>query len=66
MLLLIALLAKLSGQHQMRAIADWAALRVHALADLFAVPRTTMPHPTTWSRIFGTAVDVDALQQVLR
>ena len=65
-MLLIALLAKLSGQHQVRAIADWAALRVHELADLCDFPRTTMPHPTTWSRIFGTAVDVDALQQGLQ
>jgi predicted transposase YbfD/YdcC len=65
MLLLIALLAKLSGQHQVRAIADWAALRATELARVFGFPRATMPHPTTWSRVLGTAVDVAALEQLL-
>ncbi len=65
MLLLIALLAKLSGQHQVRAIAEWAALRASELAALFCFRRTTMPHPTTWSRVLGTAVDVAALEQLL-
>jgi len=66
MLLLLALLAKLSGHHQVRAIADWAAVRAEEFAHLFQFPRATMPHPTTWSRVLGATVDVDALQQVLR
>jgi predicted transposase YbfD/YdcC len=66
MLLLIALLAKLSGQHQVRAIAEWATLRAQELAHLFQFPRTTMPHATTWSRVFGCAVDVPALHVLLQ
>jgi predicted transposase YbfD/YdcC len=66
MLLLIALLAKLSGHHQVRAIADWAALRADELATMLHFARTTMPHPTTWSRVLGTAVDIRALEHVLR
>lgn len=66
MLLLIAILAKLTGQDHVRAIAEWAALRADELACLFHFPRTTMPHPVTWSRIFGTAVDVTALEHLLR
>lgn len=65
MLLLIALLAKLSGHHQVRAIADWAALRATELAGVFRFPRATMPHPTTWSRVLGKAVDVAALEHLL-
>ncbi len=66
MLLIMALLAKLSGYHHVRAIADWAALRAAELAQVLQFPRATMPHQTTWSRILGTAVDSTALEQVLR
>jgi predicted transposase YbfD/YdcC len=66
MLLLIALLAKLSGQHQVRAIAQWAALRAAELAHLFQFPRASMPHHTTWSRVLGHAVDVAALHALLQ
>ena len=56
-LLTIATLAKLAEQNELRAIADWAQLRAPTLADLFALDRPTMPHLTTWSRVFGTAID---------
>src|SRR5438132_11215559 len=55
-LLTIATLAKLAEQDELRAIADWAQLRAPTLADLFALDRPTMPHLTTWSRVFGTAI----------
>jgi len=64
-LLMIALLAKLAGYSKARAIADWAKLRASELADLFDLPHATMPHPTTWTRVFGHAVAVDALEQVV-
>jgi predicted transposase YbfD/YdcC len=66
MLLLIAILAKLTGHTQLRAIAEWAALRTAELASVFRFPRATMPHPVTWSRVLGSAVDVVALEHVLR
>lgn len=56
-LLTIATLAKLAEQNSPRAIADWARLRAPTLADLFGLDRPTMPHPTTWNRVFGTAID---------
>lgn len=64
MLLLIAILAKLTGHGHVRAIAAWAALRAEELARVFQFPRTTMPHHTTWSRVLGTAVDVVALEHL--
>jgi predicted transposase YbfD/YdcC len=56
-LLTIAILAKLAEQDSARAIADWAQLRAPALTDLFGLDRPTMPHPTTWNRVLGSAVD---------
>src|SRR5665213_521205 len=56
-LLTIATLAKLAEQNSPRAIADWAQLRAPILADLFGLDRPTMPHATTWNRVFGAAID---------
>jgi predicted transposase YbfD/YdcC len=64
-LLTIALLAKLTGAVQMRAIAEWARERAEELATLFGLERERMPHPTTWSRVLSSAVAVAALDQAL-
>lgn len=64
-LLTIATLAKLAEQNAPRAIADWAQLRAPALADLFGLDRPTMPHPTTWDRVFGAAVDPQQFSQLV-
>jgi len=55
--LTVAVLAKLAGHGRLRAVAEWARLRSGQLCDLLGFGRCTLPHPTTWSRIFGTAVD---------
>ncbi len=64
-LLLLALLGKLAGYSRVRALADWANLRAQELSALLHLPRATMPHPTTWSRVLGYAVDPAALTQVI-
>ncbi len=43
-----------------------AALRATELAHVFQFSRATMPHPVTWSRVLGTAVNVDVLQHLIR
>lgn len=53
----IATLAKLAEQDSARASADWAQLRAPTLTDLFGLDRPTMPHPTTWNRVLGSAID---------
>jgi hypothetical protein len=65
-LLMVAILAKLAGQSHLRTIAEWATLRAEEFARLFQFPRATMPHPVTWSRVLGTAVDLAALEHLLR
>lgn len=65
-LLALAVCAKLAGHSRLAAIADWARLRAVELAYLFGLSRTTMPHPSTWSRLFAQAVDVQALEAALR
>ncbi len=64
-LLTIADLAKLAEQDSPRAIADWARLRAPTLADLFGLDRPTMPHPTTWNRVFGAAIDPQQFARVV-
>jgi predicted transposase YbfD/YdcC len=64
-LLTIALLAKLAGYSQVRALAEWARSRASELAAVFALERSTMPHPSTWSRVLANAVAVDTLERAL-
>ncbi|HEY0739718.1 MAG TPA: ISAs1 family transposase [Herpetosiphonaceae bacterium] len=64
-LLTIAVLAKLSGQSQVHALAGWASARAVELATVFDLPRPRMPHPTTWTRILGYGVTADAIEAAL-
>ena len=64
-LLTIALIAKLSGYSQVRAVAEWARERAEELAVLFGLERTTMPHPTTWSRVLSGAVAATVIEQAI-
>lgn len=63
-LLSIAVLARLAGQQQPQAIADWASLREHALCRLFGLWRHSMPALKTWQRVFGQGLDVDELERI--
>lgn len=65
-LLAIAVLAKLSGESQVHALAGWATARAGELATLFALPRARMPHPTTWSRVLGYGVTAAAVEAALQ
>ena len=64
-LLALAVVAKLAGHSRLEAVADWARLRAAELARLFGLTRSTMPHPSTWSRLLGQAVDPVAFEQAL-
>lgn len=64
-LLLVAVLARLAGHSRLEPMADWARLRAGELAALLGLKRATMPHQSTWSRVFGQAVDVAELEATL-
>jgi predicted transposase YbfD/YdcC len=64
-LLSIAVLAKLAGQQQPQAIADWARLRVHPLCWLFGLGRHAMPVLRTWGRVFGQGLVADELEEIV-
>ena len=64
-ILLIGVLAKLAGEDSSRGIAQWAKLRQRELQLLFALKRETMPHYSTWSRVLGSGVDPQQLEQTL-
>lgn len=62
---MVAILAKLAGQNQIRAVAHWAQLRQQELSHLFGLGRPKMPCHTTWSRVLGGAVDPQALTRLV-
>ncbi len=61
-LLLTAVLAKLAGYARLEDLSDWARLRAPDLTALFGLPRSTMPHQATWSRVFAHAIDLEAFE----
>lgn len=64
-LLLVAVLARLSGHSRLEPMADWARIRAAELAPFLGLKRLTMPHQSTWSRVFGHAIDGAELEAVL-
>jgi predicted transposase YbfD/YdcC len=64
-MLSLALIAKLAGHSRLKALAHWAQLRAADLASLFGLSRSSMPHPSTWSRILGHALDPCDLEKAL-
>lgn len=64
LVLLLMVLAKLSGEDTPYGIADWARHRCEALATMLRLKRKTMPCHNTYRRILAEAVDVDQLQEL--
>lgn len=64
--LTLIILAKLSGEDEVKGMAQWLKHRCAGLVEMLGLPRRTMPHETTLSRILGVGVDEDELEQVLR
>ena len=64
--LMIMVLAKLSGEDEARGIAEWAKWRAKLLAKVLGLKRESMPHHTTYSRIMGHAVEVEQFEAVVQ
>ncbi|MCA1553730.1 MAG: ISAs1 family transposase, partial [Chloroflexi bacterium] len=65
LVLLLIILAKLSGEDEPQAIADWARLRQSELIELLPVERETLPCANTYRNVASDAVEPDALQRVI-
>lgn len=63
--LVFIILAKLAGENEPRGIAQWVELRKELLKQALHFDRDTVPHPITYSRILGKAIDVGELQQAV-
>ncbi len=64
LVLVLALLAKMSGEHSPFGIADWVKQRGEWLAKELGLKRAKMPHDSTYRRILGEVVDVEELERL--
>lgn len=57
--LMIFILAKLSGENKSSGIAEWAKLRTRRLTRALGIKRAQIPNRTTFIRVLGQAVDME-------
>jgi len=62
-LLTLLILAKLGGEDQMKAMAEWIRLRETTLLRLLDIPRKRLPHQTTYERVLA-GIDEDAFNKM--
>ncbi len=62
----LIILAKLGGEDEPRGIADWLSHRAEQLVKALKLPRRSMPHQVTISRILGGAIEPEELERVLQ
>ncbi len=63
--LVMLVVAKLSGEEELRGIAQWVRLRSEAFVKALGLKHQTMPQPTMYSRVLNEAVDSEALEQAV-
>lgn len=63
--LVLILLAKLAGENHLRGIAEWVKHRQEMLAEGLGLAKPQAPHPSTYSRILGHAIDVTEFEGVV-
>lgn len=64
-IMILMVLAKLSGEDQPSGIAEWAQYRSEELSELLQLERKTMPHHSTYRRILGTVIEAEELEQLV-
>lgn len=63
--LVFVILAKLAGENHLRGIAEWVAYRKELLAEGLGLVKPQAPHPSTYSRILGHAIDIAEFEQLV-
>ena len=64
-ILVFVLLGKLAGEDRLAGIAEWVWHRKEALAQALGLPRPQAPHRTTYSRVLGATLSVEALERTM-
>jgi predicted transposase YbfD/YdcC len=64
-ILVVMILAKLCGEDNPSAIAEWAKHRTGMLSEALQLERKTMPHHSTYRRIVEEVICVEELEQML-
>lgn len=62
LILVLMVMAKLSGEDRPSGIAEWADYRSKELSELLQLKRKTMPHHSTYRRIMTEVVDANELE----
>jgi predicted transposase YbfD/YdcC len=65
-ILVMTILAKLAGEDEPEGIAHWLALRKSFLVQALALTRNSTPHPVTFSRVLGNAIEVQELELAMQ
>jgi predicted transposase YbfD/YdcC len=65
MILVVMVLAKLSGEDKPSGIAEWAQYRTESLCEMLNLKRKSMPHHSTYRRILSTVIDAEELDQMI-
>lgn len=63
--LTLIILAKLGGEDGPQGMSEWLKHRAGLLVSALKLPRRSMPHRLTISRILGEAVEVEELEKIL-
>lgn len=64
-ILILLILAKLSGQDKAYGIADWAQQRSEYLTEVLRLKYKRLPHHSTYRRVLTEEVDGDELEQIV-
>jgi predicted transposase YbfD/YdcC len=62
-ILVVMLMAKLSGEDRPEAIAEWAQHRAEGLATMLGLKRARMPHATTYGRVLRKAINPEQFER---
>lgn len=64
-ILVLIVLAKLSGEDKPSGIAEWAQYRTRELCELLGLARKQMPHHSTYRRILEEVIDVQEFDKLV-
>ena len=64
-IMVMIVMAKISGEDTPSGIADWVKHRAEQFIDMLKLKRTTMPHHSTYRRILREVISVDELEQMV-